>query len=172
MPAWHELQVFLRPQDPLSAPALGHESPVLSRQVYPDSSVCSGALRSGFPEAPNPAPPNLDSGTTPPTRPATPGCAPGLTGGHAAPRSRRPGIRGCLLTSGDDPAPDPAPRLPRPRASPAPAPPTGPVFTCQALQPRGNHADLESTTALSPGRLPSIDCPGLLSMGPGKLCPP
>lgn len=92
MPAWHELQVFLRPQDPLSAPALGHESPVLSRQVYPDSSVCSGALRSGIPEAPNPAPPNLDSGTRPP-QPAPP-----LQGAHlvlpVGTLLRAPGARG------------------------------------------------------------------------------
>ena len=89
MPAWHELQVFLRPQDPLSAPALGHESPVLSRQVCPDSSACSGALRSGIPKAPNPTPPNLDPGTP---------LAPPLPGAHLVLRVgtllRAPGARG------------------------------------------------------------------------------
>lgn len=105
--------------------------------------------------------------------PAALGSAPGLAGGHAAPRSGRLRLGGRLLTSRDSPAPGPA-------LSVAPPSPTGPAHRPRpqaparlappAAAPTTILTVSESTSAWSPaGHCPPAFLQHCLFAGPGTL---
>lgn len=137
------------------APASWHESPDLSRQVCPcdlDSSACTRALRLWTSNAPTPSP-------IPTRGPLPRGSRMRTWSGWWARCSALPAPLARQLPFDKQRQPSTWPRLiarPRPWPRPAPGPAHRSVLACREFQRCCNHLDLESTTALSLGRLCSV----------------